>query len=80
VPFGVAFTQFDTNSGLERVEQAHNEYLQVASDAGLVGIAIGGFFSFSTDQDGPKELKGVKHISKRRRRRCFRGCVRRSRS
>jgi O-antigen ligase len=44
---GVAFTPFDTNSGLERVEQAHNDYLQTLSDAGLIGLLIGVvFFSF----------------------------------
>ena len=42
--FGVAYTPFDTLSGLERVEQAHNDYLQVLTDAGLVGLVIGAFF------------------------------------
>lgn len=41
---GVAYTTFDSYSGLERVEQAHNDYLQVAADAGIPGIAIGLFF------------------------------------
>ncbi|NOT49220.1 MAG: O-antigen ligase family protein, partial [Acidobacteria bacterium] len=41
---GVAYTPYDSYSGLERVEQAHNDYLQVAADAGLVGIVIGLFF------------------------------------
>ena len=44
--FGVAYTPFDDNSGLERVEQAHNDYLQVAADAGIVGIIIGLLFLF----------------------------------
>ena len=44
--FGVAYTPHDTMSGLERVEQAHNDYLQVLADAGLVGLLIGGFFLF----------------------------------
>ena len=44
--FGVAYTPHDTMSGLERVEQAHNDYLQVTADAGLVGLLIGGFFLF----------------------------------
>ncbi len=43
---GVAYTPFDSYSGLERVEQAHNDYLQVAADAGVVGIIIGLFFLF----------------------------------
>ena len=44
--FGVAYTPHDTMSGLERVEQAHNDYLQVLADAGLVGLIIGLFFLF----------------------------------
>ena len=35
--FGVAYTKYDEASGFERVEQAHNDYLQVLSDAGIVG-------------------------------------------
>lgn len=42
--FGVAYTPNDPLSGLERVEQAHNDYLQVVADAGLIGLAIGIFF------------------------------------
>ncbi|HEX6123945.1 MAG TPA: O-antigen ligase family protein [Pyrinomonadaceae bacterium] len=42
--FGVAYTPHDPMSGLERVEQAHNDYLQVLADAGLVGLIIGAFF------------------------------------
>ncbi|MEP7213728.1 MAG: O-antigen ligase family protein [Acidobacteriota bacterium] len=45
--YGVAFTQLDTHNGTERVEQAHNDYLQITSDAGLVGLLIGGFFLFT---------------------------------
>jgi O-antigen ligase len=45
--FGVAYTPHDAMSGgLERVEQAHNDYLQVLADAGLVGLLIGGFFLY----------------------------------
>ena len=42
--FGVAYTPHDSMSGLERVEQAHNDYLQVLADAGIVGLLIGAFF------------------------------------
>jgi len=44
--FGSAYTRFDANSGFERVEQAHNDYLQVVSDAGLPGIILGVIFLF----------------------------------
>ena len=49
---GVAYTPYDSYSGLERVEQAHNDYLQVAADAGVVGIIIGLFFLFTLFRNG----------------------------
>ncbi len=36
--FGAAFTKYDTSSGAFRVEQAHNEYLQILADAGIAGF------------------------------------------
>jgi O-antigen ligase len=42
--FGLAFTRYDTRAGLLRVEQAHNDYLQTLSDAGIVGALLGLFF------------------------------------
>lgn len=34
----VAFTQFDSWSGTVRVEQSHNDYLQIFAEAGIFGI------------------------------------------
>jgi O-antigen ligase len=42
--FGLAYTQVDTRNGLFRLEQAHNDYLQVVSDAGIVGAGLAVFF------------------------------------
>ncbi len=39
--FAVVYTGYDTRNGLYRLEQAHNDYLQVLSDGGIVGAAIG---------------------------------------
>jgi O-antigen ligase len=39
--FGVAYSKHDPSNGLERVEQAHNDYLEVLADAGIVGVLIG---------------------------------------
>jgi O-antigen ligase len=36
--FGVAFSRYDTWSGLYRVEQAHNDYLQTLADSGVLGF------------------------------------------
>ncbi len=37
--FGTVFTRYDTWNGIYRVEQAHNDYLQILADAGVVGFA-----------------------------------------
>lgn len=50
--FGQAYTSFDTASGFSRVEQSHNDYLQIVADAGLVGLAIGGLFLFLIFREG----------------------------
>jgi O-antigen ligase len=42
--FGVVYTRYDTRNGSFRLEQAHNDYLQVLSDAGVIGAALGLFF------------------------------------
>jgi O-antigen ligase len=38
--FGVLYTRFDSRNGTFRLEQAHNDYLQILSDAGIIGAAI----------------------------------------
>lgn len=38
--FAMAFTRFDTQSGMFRVEQAHNDYLQMLSDGGIIAFLI----------------------------------------
>ena len=55
--FPQAYTAFDTLNGMERVEQAHNDYLQILTDAGIVGLLIGAFFVFWLFRDGLKNIK-----------------------
>ncbi len=38
--YGVSFPKYDTWNGLFRLEYAHNDYLQVLSDSGIVGFAL----------------------------------------
>jgi O-antigen ligase len=45
--FSVVYTGYDSRNGLFRLEQAHNDYLQVLSDGGIVGGALGLFFVVS---------------------------------
>lgn len=42
--FGVVYTGYDSRNGSYRLEQAHNDYLQVLSDGGVIGAVIGLFF------------------------------------
>ena len=39
--FGVIYTRFDSRNGLYRLEQAHNDYLQILADAGIIGGLLG---------------------------------------
>jgi O-antigen ligase len=39
--FGVIYTRYDSRNGLYRLEQAHNDYLQVLADAGIIGGLLG---------------------------------------
>ena len=42
--FGAAFTRYDTWNGMFRVEQAHNDYLQILAEAGVIGlVCVAGF-------------------------------------
>ncbi|HEY0431381.1 MAG TPA: O-antigen ligase family protein [Pyrinomonadaceae bacterium] len=45
--FGVVYTGYDSRNGAYRLEQVHNDYLQVLSDGGIVGAVIGLFFVVS---------------------------------
>lgn len=42
--FGVAYTRYDTSNGNFRLEQAHNDYLQIVADAGVMGATLGLIF------------------------------------
>ncbi|HEX8369564.1 MAG TPA: O-antigen ligase family protein [Pyrinomonadaceae bacterium] len=55
--FPQVYTAFDTLNGMERVEQAHNDYLQILADAGIVGLIIGAFFAFWLFRDGLRNVK-----------------------
>jgi O-antigen ligase len=72
--FGVAFTRFDTNGGVFRVEQAHNDYLQIAADAGLPGVAIGVWFLFLLIRTGFKNVKNANDYTRGVAVGSFAGC------
>lgn len=50
--FGVTFTRYDTWSGMFRVEQAHNDYLQILAEAGIIGFACVATFVYLLFRQG----------------------------
>jgi O-antigen ligase len=42
--FSVIYPRYDTRNGMFRLEQAHNDYLQTLSDAGILGLILGAAF------------------------------------
>ncbi len=44
--YGTAFTRYDTWNGTYRIEQSHNDYLQILADAGILGFACVAAFIF----------------------------------
>lgn len=42
--FSVIYPRYDTRNGIFRLEQAHNDYLQTLSDAGILGGVLGLIF------------------------------------
>lgn len=55
--FPQAYTKLDTAGGYERVEQAHNDYLQIAADAGVIGILIGALFLYLFFREGVRNIR-----------------------
>lgn len=54
--FGTAFPRYDTWNGSFRVEQAHNEYLQILADAGILGFACVAAFIFLLFKQGVQRI------------------------
>ncbi len=50
--YGVAFTQYDSWSGAFRVEQAHNDYLQILADSGILGFSCIAVFIYLLFKQG----------------------------
>ncbi|MDQ3756224.1 MAG: O-antigen ligase family protein [Acidobacteriota bacterium] len=57
--FHVAYTQHDPLTGLFRLEQAHNDYLQILADAGIVGGALGLFFIVALFRTGLRRTQSA---------------------
>lgn len=56
--FGTAFPLYDTWNGAYRVEQAHNDYLQILADAGILGFLCVAAFIFLLFKQGLQRIGG----------------------
>ena len=54
--FGVAFSQIDTWNGRFRVENAHNDYVQMLADGGILGFACVAAFVFLLVRKGIRSI------------------------
>jgi O-antigen ligase len=63
--FGTAYPRYDSWNGAYRVEQAHNDYLQILADAGILGFACLAAFIFLLFRQG-LALIAVSHDPYRR--------------
>ncbi len=82
LPFGVglgafpqAYTMFDPAGGYERVEQAHNDYLQIVADAGIIGTLLGAVFMFWFFREGIKNASVVDSFRRGSAIGAFAGCT-----
>jgi len=57
--FGVAFTKYDTWSGIIHVDHAHNEYLQILADAGIAGFICIATFIYFLFREGLATIKSA---------------------
>ncbi len=55
--FGVAFTKYDSWHGYFRVEQAHNDYLQMLADGGILAFSCIAAFIFLLLRHGAKVIR-----------------------
>ena len=55
--YGVNYSPFDSGNGLERVEQAHNDYLEVLAVAGIPGLLIGIAFIVFLFREGMRGIR-----------------------
>jgi O-antigen ligase len=57
--YGTAFPLYDTWNGMYRIEQAHNDYLQILADAGILGFACVAAFIFLLFRESLKNIKNT---------------------
>ncbi len=73
--FPQAYSKFDTLGGYQRVEQAHNDYLQLLADAGIIGLILGSVFLFAVFRQGFASVSVENNFRKGIAAGAFAGCL-----
>jgi O-antigen ligase len=55
--YGYAYPNYDTWNGMFRVEQAHNDYLQILADAGILGFGCAAAFIYLLFKHGLRNIR-----------------------
>lgn len=63
--FGNAFPRFDTWNGAFRIEQAHNDYLQILADAGIAGFLCVAAFIYLLFKKSLKVVRDSEDVFRR---------------
>jgi O-antigen ligase len=63
--FGNAFPQYDNWNGALRVQQAHNDYLQILADAGIAGFLCMSAFIFLLFKNGFRMIRDSEDVFRR---------------
>jgi len=63
--FAFAFTRYDSWNGMYRVEQAHNDYLQILADAGILGFACVAAFIYLLFKKGLQTVRESSDLFRR---------------
>lgn len=63
--YGVAYTPYDEWNGTLRVGHAHNDYLEILSDGGIIGFLFVAVFLFFLFRKGLKTISAAEHPNRR---------------
>ena len=63
--YGVAYTPYDKWNGTLRVGHAHNDYLEIFSDGGIIGLLCVAVFLFLLFRNGLRAISKAEHPNRR---------------
>jgi O-antigen ligase len=62
--YSLGITKFEKSSGLLKLEEAHNDYLDLAASGGLVGVCLGGWFAATVCWQAKQSFAGRRGVER----------------